>query len=167
MPYISFGRCRESIYCRSRISKLDIKATLGEEVCAIRDLIMCGIKSELSQKVTQRTAAFRDVVPKIVLERLKIKEGERKQIVSAKQKDEYFLSRAYEQLKLFSPTQLRPFKPKGTESYLAFEVAFKGEYVQGETGPYRQFFTDLSGELHPSRNMGLLIATPNNSHNEG
>jgi len=65
--------------------------------------------------------------------------------VSAKQKDEYFLSRAYEQLKLIPPTQLRPFKPKGTESYLAFEVAFKGEYVQGETGPYRQFFTDLSG----------------------
>lgn len=30
MPYISLGRCHESVYCRSRISKLDIKATLGE-----------------------------------------------------------------------------------------------------------------------------------------
>lgn len=144
MPYISLGKCRESVYCRTRISKLDVKVTLGEEISAIRDLSMCGIKSELSQKVTQRTAAIRDVVPKIVLERLKIKEGERKTIVSGKQKDEFFLSRAYEQLKLFSPTQLRPFKPKGNDSYLAFEVAFKGEYVQGETGPYRQFFTDLS-----------------------
>jgi len=73
MPYISLESCRESVYCRSRISKLNIKATLGEEVCAIRDLIMCGIKSELSQKVIQRTATMRDVVPRIVLERLKIK----------------------------------------------------------------------------------------------
>jgi hypothetical protein len=48
---------------------------------------MCGIKAELSQKITQRTSALRDMVPKIILERLKIKEGERRNIVSAKQKD--------------------------------------------------------------------------------
>lgn len=34
----------------------------------------------------------------------------------------------------------------------------------GETGPYRQFFTDISNELDPKNNLGLFIPTPNNIH---
>jgi hypothetical protein len=37
----------------------------------------------------------------------------------------------------------------------------------GEAGPYRQFFTDVSNELHPSKNLNLLIPTPNNIHKTG
>jgi other hect domain ubiquitin protein ligase E3 len=49
---------------------------------------------------------------------------------------------------------------------ICFEVIFKGENVQGEAGPYRQFFSDISLELQPGssggRNLGLLMATGNN-----
>lgn len=123
---------------------MPIISRLGEEISAVRELIMCSVKSELSQKITQKTSILRDTVPKIVIERLKIKEGEKKHIVSAKQKDDFILTKAYEQMKLISPTMLRPFKPKGAEPYLSFEVFFKGENVMGEAGPYRQFFTDLT-----------------------
>lgn len=31
----------------------------------------------------------------------------------------------------------RPIKPAGTDPFLAFEIKLKGEFVQGEGGPYR------------------------------
>lgn len=74
---------------------------------------MCSIKFELLQKVMQKTSISRDHVPRIVIERLKIKEGEKNLILSSKQKDEFILSKAYEQAKAISSTQFRPFKPKG------------------------------------------------------
>lgn len=41
------------------------------------------------------------------------------------------ITKAYEQIKQISPALLRPFKPKGAEPYLSFEVVFKGENVMG------------------------------------
>ena len=58
-------------------------------------------------------------------------------IVTFRQKDEFIFTKAYEQLKDVPPTMLRPVKPTGTDPFLAFEVNFKGEDVQGESGPYR------------------------------
>mmetsp|Transcript_28539 Transcript_28539/g.43119 ORF Transcript_28539/g.43119 Transcript_28539/m.43119 type:complete len:151 (-) Transcript_28539:869-1321(-) len=43
---------------------------------------------------------------------------------------------------------LRPPQPKGTDPHLSFEIYFKGEDVVGMGGPYRQFFSDISQELH-------------------
>lgn len=85
-------------------------------------------------------------MPKIIIERLKLKESETKgnTVVTAKQKEDFILSKAYEQIKLISPTQLRPFKPKGTDTYIAFKINFRLENVQGDEGPYRQFFTDVT-----------------------
>ena len=37
----------------------------------------------------------------------------------------------------------------------------------GESGPYRQFFTDISNELDPKNYLGLFIPTPNNKHKTG
>lgn len=42
---------------------------------------------------------------------------------------------------------LRPRQPRGAEPHLSFEVYFDGEDVEGQGGPYRQFFTDVSEEL--------------------
>jgi other hect domain ubiquitin protein ligase E3 len=56
---------------------------------------------------------------------------------------------------------------------MAFEVKLKGEMVQGEGGPYRAFFADVSSELQPSaisshqRNLHLLIPSVNNQRREG
>jgi other hect domain ubiquitin protein ligase E3 len=62
-------------------------------------------------------------------------------------------TKAYEQMKEIPPTFLRPIKPTGTDPFLAFELNFKGEDVQGESDPYRQFFADISKELEPQSNL--------------
>jgi len=33
----------------------------------------------------------------------------------------------------------------------AFVIAFRGEDVQGNDGPFRQFFEDISNELQPTK----------------
>lgn len=144
LPFIRLDSGKVAEIQKSSIERLPVDSPLGEMICSIRELIMCSIKFELLQKVMQKTSVSRDHVPKIVIERLKIKDGEKNSILSSKQKDEFILSRAYEQAKGISSTQFRPFKPKGAEPYVSFEVSFKGENVQGEGGPYRQFFTDIS-----------------------
>ena len=56
---------------------------------------------------------------------------------------------------------------------MAFEVKLKGESVQGEGGPYRAFFADVSSELQPrqlsshQRNLNLMIPSVNNQRKEG
>ena len=42
---------------------------------------------------------------------------------------------------------LRAAKVKGIFP-VSFDVKFRGEHVAGEGGPYRQFFADISAELH-------------------
>jgi len=42
---------------------------------------------------------------------------------------------------------LRPQQPRGSEPHISFEIFFRGEQVQGQGGPYRQFFTDITREL--------------------
>ena len=42
---------------------------------------------------------------------------------------------------------LRPNKPKGSEPFMSFGIILQGELVMGESGPYRQFFADISKEL--------------------
>lgn len=50
-------------------------------------------------------------------------------------------------MKDFDSATLRPSQPRGAEPHLSFEVDFDGEDVEGQGGPYRQFFTDVSQEL--------------------
>ena len=60
------------------------------------------------------------------------------------------MTKAHEQLREVHVSAFRPIKPPGTEPHMAFEVKLKGEMVQGEGGPYRAFFTDVSSEMQPS-----------------
>jgi hypothetical protein len=66
---------------------------------------------------------------------------------------------AFEQLRSVGKALLRQRKPGGTDPHLSFKVLFKGEYVEGEGGPYRQFFTDVSKELQGQ--LPLLVPCPN------
>lgn len=128
------------------------------------------IKLELTQKIIQKTSNIRETeeIPKIYLERLKLKEDRPKmKLVTFREKDDHLFTKAHEQMQKISPAFLRPYKPKGTEPYLSFNVTFKGENVMGEAGPYRQFFTDIANELDPKNNLGLFIPTPNNRYQTG
>ena len=56
-----------------------------------------------------------------------------------------------------------------SEPHLSFKIRFRNENVQGDGGPYRQFFEDVSMELQPnkleqqhSKNLlGLLAPSAN------
>lgn len=58
---------------------------------------------------------------------------------------------SYQQMSKLDITLFRPRKPQGAEPHLSFSVVFRGEYVVGEGGPYRQFFADLSSEIQPKQ----------------
>jgi len=66
---------------------------------------------------------------------------------------------AFQQLKNSNPINLRQKKPGGTEPHFSLKIVFKGENVQGEGGPYRQFYTDVSKELQGI--LPLFIPCPN------
>ena len=171
---------------------------LGTFLSAFRNFWLSQIKIELSQRVLQKTALPRENVPKVTLERLRlVRENEvrekeekaheqryaattghgatQKEIVSYKTKDSFVFTKAYEQLKDIPPTLFRPVKPLGTDPFIAFEIVFKGENVMGESGPYRQFFADISQELQPNnvsltaqyKNLNLLCPSPNNASKVG
>jgi len=70
---------------------------------------------------------------------------------------------------------LRPSKPSGTVPHVAFVTVLRGEHVQGDGGPYRQLFQDISAELQPDKVkreasaeklLGLLVPSPNQIDNE-
>jgi hypothetical protein len=145
--------------------------TVGSNLKCLRQLIMGALKLELFQKIMQRTSVVLDGqdIPKINLERLKVKDesARNSKLISSKDRDDFLFTKSHEQLEKISSINLRPFKPKGTEPYLSFIVNFKGEMVQGEAGPYRQFFTDISNELAPDAGLNLFIKTPNNANKIG
>eukprot|EP01122_Echinamoeba_exundans_P001572 TRINITY_DN115_c0_g1_i2.p1 TRINITY_DN115_c0_g1~~TRINITY_DN115_c0_g1_i2.p1 ORF type:complete len:3572 (-),score=989.42 TRINITY_DN115_c0_g1_i2:58-10773(-) len=66
---------------------------------------------------------------------------------------------AFRQLRQTDSALFRQKKPPGTEPHFSLKVDFKGEHVEGEGGPYRQFFTDVSKEL--TKVLPLLIPCPN------
>jgi len=85
--------------------------------------------------------------------------------------------RAHEQLKKQGEgaiARLRPVAPLAGrgETHFAFKVIFKGEKVEGDGGPYRQFFDDISNELQPKKQgaedemINLLKPSANNLGNE-
>lgn len=81
------------------------------------------------QRVFDKTAVPRDNPPKVVVERLKVEENEKKQ--------RHTFIRAFDQLKDKPSTIFRVPKPTGANPFIAFEVELKGEKVVGEAGPYR------------------------------
>ena len=67
LPFIRLDYCKTSELQKTNIQRLPVDAPLGERICSLRELIMCSIKSELLQKVMQKTSITRDQVPKIVI----------------------------------------------------------------------------------------------------
>eukprot|EP01125_Pyxidicula_operculata_P017974 TRINITY_DN635_c0_g1_i7.p1 TRINITY_DN635_c0_g1~~TRINITY_DN635_c0_g1_i7.p1 ORF type:complete len:2560 (+),score=862.47 TRINITY_DN635_c0_g1_i7:2323-10002(+) len=66
---------------------------------------------------------------------------------------------AFSQLKDADPEAFRQRRPQSSEPHFSLLIDFRGEHVEGEGGPYRQFFTDVSRELR-SR-LPLLLPCPN------
>ncbi len=66
---------------------------------------------------------------------------------------------AMQQLRGVDRAVLRQRKPPGTEPHFSLKIVFQGENVEGQGGPYRQFFTDVVNELRDR--LPLLVPCPN------
>ncbi|ETO15671.1 HECT domain and RCC1-like domain-containing protein [Reticulomyxa filosa] len=66
----------------------------------------------------------------------------------------------YQQLSRVDESQLRPPKPQGTDPFVTFVLELIGQFVEGDTGPYRQYFSDVSSELQSLQSY-LFQLTPN------
>jgi len=73
---------------------------------------------------------------------------------------------AFTQLQKADPSLFRQKKPQGGEPHFSLLIQFKGEHVEGEGGPYRQFFTDIARELK-QQNMSLFVPCPNAQQIQG
>jgi hypothetical protein len=67
---------------------------------------------------------------------------------------------AYAQLHNVDPKRFRKKKPSGTDPHFSLRVNFTGENVQGDGGPYRQFFSDIAHELQ-SGVLPFFVTCPN------
>lgn len=72
---------------------------------------------------------------------------------------------ALQQLRGIDRALLRQRKPPGTEPHFSLKIVFQGENVEGQGGPYRQFFTDVVNELRSK--LPLLIPCPNAQNGVG
>ena len=116
----------------------------------------------MQQTIIDKTANNYEKGPRLEFERLKLAHSIEKQQGAADKKKgtgdqlppALFLQ-AFEQIRSLDLSLFRPKRVKGTRP-IAFDIVFKGEHVQGEGGPYRQFFADISAELQEQ-----------NAHKEG
>ena len=185
IPYINWTSCV------NLIPENSVPLTISSFLSAERKLCLNYVKMCLQQAVLNQTAVVRESPPKLVFERLKLggsgkkhdkdhsqPESAEKSQDAIKTLSESMFYQAYEQMKKIDLTLLRPPKPEGSAPFLAFEIIFKGEYVVGEGGPYRQFFADMSTELQPSATsagyadifstaLHLLCPTPNTVNKQG
>lgn len=104
-------------------------------------------------------------IPTFKFERLSIVNSKQKQIEkSTLTKDESLFLQIYDQGKDIDPAFYRSSIVPG-DPHIGFRVEFKGEFVQGIGGPYRQLFSDLSIELIPSDGIGKLNLFCQSSNN--
>ena len=130
-----------------------VPMTLTSFLASCRSLCFTNIKVDMQQTIIEQTANNYEKGPRLEFERLKLAHSIEKQQESSPDKPPasgdlppaLFLQ-AFEQIRSLDLSLLRPKRVKGTRP-IAFDIVFKGEHVQGEGGPYRQFFADISAEL--------------------
>jgi len=74
-------------------------------------------------------------------------------------------NQVYEQYLQVEPACFRV--KKFDAAHVAFKIKYLNEFVQGLSGPYRQFFSDIVNELETSDKINLLIPTQNNVNKKG
>jgi len=157
-------------FCRTDRGSLSYLLSLN------RERLFHGCKMEFLYDILDKTS-IQGSPPTVVIDRLKLAaRKDRKEDVlfsasvssmvpmafneSSMDGGDTMFAIAFQQLRTIPASQLRQKKPGGTEPHFGIRIVFKGEDVQGEGGPYRQFFTDISKELQGGP-LGLLIPCPN------
>lgn len=127
-----------------------------------RGLLFHSLKMNFVYRVLERTSDGSSACPSVILNRIDISAN--KDAVMAARTEEMFskktaFGQAFLQLQNTDPVAFRRPKPNGAEPHFAMRVLFQKENVQGDGGPYRQFFTDIAKEL--AEVLPLLVPCPN------
>jgi hypothetical protein len=80
-------------------------------------------------------------------------------------KKEAEFTQVYYQYTKYDPASFR--SKRIDRDHNAFKIEYINELVQGLSGPYRQFFSDITLELQNGEKVNLLIPTQNNVNNKG
>ncbi len=131
---------------------------------ACRDIIFHTTKMDFIYEIVDKTTVQGNQ-PTVTIDRLKLAAKKDKEESESTLLNHTMFGLAVAQLKNANPMYFRQKKPGGTEPHFSIKIVFKGENVQGEGGPYRQFFTDVSKELQGI--LSLFIPCPNAQQGEG
>eukprot|EP00029_Vermamoeba_vermiformis_P008050 TRINITY_DN365_c0_g1_i7.p1 TRINITY_DN365_c0_g1~~TRINITY_DN365_c0_g1_i7.p1 ORF type:complete len:4455 (+),score=2004.27 TRINITY_DN365_c0_g1_i7:138-13502(+) len=128
-----------------------------------RALIFHAVKMQFFYDVLDKTS-LQVPQPVVTIDRLKLAARKEKEPQPHVVDDEYIHKNtafgiAFKQLRHIDPALFRQKKPGGAEPHFSLKIDFKGEHVEGEGGPYRQYFTDVSRELRSV--LPLFIPCPN------
>jgi hypothetical protein len=110
--------------------------------------------------------------PAVMIERIKLAERRAKQekeTGSGVELQNTIFGTAWQQLQGVPAVNLRRRRPQGGEPHFGIKIVFRGENVEGEGGPYRQFFSEISRELQGplptveafSSGLPLFVPCPN------
>jgi len=133
--------------------------SLGAMVSRGRHLLFRPVKTDYVQRVLDQTATASDSEkPSVVLDRIGM--AARREAGDADLYRTTNFGMAFSQLKGVHPKRLRHRRPMGAEPFFSLELQYRGENVQGFSGPYRQFYTDISAELRTG-SIPLFMPTPN------
>jgi hypothetical protein len=144
---------------------LEGSGMLSKYMFFCRSLIFHSVKMEFFDTILDKTSV-QSQQPKVAINRLKMADRSEKRDPKQQITTDWLLSNtsfgvAFSQLRHTNPEGFRQKKPTGTEPHFSLLVDFPGENVEGEAGPYRQFFTDISKELQQSGLLPLFVPCPN------
>lgn len=148
---------------------LEGDSIISQRLSYCRMLVFHNVKMKYIYEILEKTSVQGNQ-PTVAINRLKIADRIEKSKMESQFTDEMFLENtsfgiAYSQLKGTDPKNFRQKKPGGTDPHFSLHINYKGENVEGDGGPYRQFFTDVSSEL--IKTTSLLILTPNSNEKIG
>eukprot|EP01126_Amoeba_proteus_P004373 TRINITY_DN11460_c0_g1_i1.p1 TRINITY_DN11460_c0_g1~~TRINITY_DN11460_c0_g1_i1.p1 ORF type:complete len:555 (-),score=115.25 TRINITY_DN11460_c0_g1_i1:80-1744(-) len=144
---------------------LEGRDILSKYLFYCRSLMFHSVKMEFFYSILDRTST--DVPqPKIAINRLQMADKIDKRDATKDVTIDWLLENtafgvAFSQLRHTNPEGFRQKRPSGTDPHFSLLVDFPGEHVEGEAGPYRQFFTDVSKELQQSGLLPLFVPCPN------
>jgi hypothetical protein len=162
LPYINLAQPEVSL---SAVVAASRPWTSANRLFQCRGLLFASVRRDFVDATLDRIcSAETPDKPRVTIDRLAAATA----LESGDSERHSVLVQACRQIGNVRPSQLLAPRPSGSNAHTAFEVNFKGENAEGQGGPYRQFFCDVSRELQsvqgeqgPSAPLSLFMPCPN------
>ncbi|ETO31097.1 HECT domain and RCC1-like domain-containing protein [Reticulomyxa filosa] len=142
------------------LSRYEMPSSLAHMLCIVGDeYIFTKMKTDFLQNVMDATSEAVEKKPVVRMNRMRLL-NKLSTVGTLDFATESNFGFGYQQLSRVDESQLRPPKPQGADPFVAFVLDLIGQFVEGDTGPYRQYFNDVSSELQSPESY-LFQLTPN------